>query len=244
MSSDDGGAPAVGAGSARRDAVVLAGAVVLAVVGTLAVAAFPVDTGTPAMLMVARRFLPVWVPYVLAACWVLRRARPRPTLGSLRVGGREVVAAVGIVMVCRTLESVLARALPGPWSSAGTPPLVLTAEQTVAVVVGFVGLLLVSPVLSAVVFQGLLQRRLARLLPAPRWFAAVLAPALLYALLQIVVRRTVVAPTPSDLVLSGVVYTTFGVLCGSLVALTGRVGGAVLAYLVFSLSAVVVLGWW
>jgi hypothetical protein len=242
VSSDDGGTPAVGADAARQDAVVLVAAVVLALVGSVTVAAFPAEPGTqPAMLMVARRFLPVWGPYVLAVCWVLRRARVRSALRSFRPGAREAVASAGIVIVCRSLEDVLASVLPGPWSSTGTPPLFLTPEQAVAVAVGSVGLFLVSPVLSAVVFQGLLQRRLAVLLPAPRWFVAVLGPAALYATLQIVIRWTVVVPTPSDLLLSAVLYTAFGVLCGSLVALTGRVGGAALAYLLFSLSAVVLV---
>lgn len=221
----------------QRHLVVLLVALAAAVVLTRIVSSAVRGGAVPApLLQVVVADLAVWVPLAAGVAWVLHRSRraTAATLPSLRIDLGDTVFALGIVIVCRTFDAFLGLALTGttglvPAPTLGTPDVGL-------LVVSAIGVVLVSPVLEEVFFRGVLQRDLAaELTPRTRWLAVVLT-AFLFALAHVLLG----APATT---IGGfqVFVTTFalGLLTGTLVAMTDRIGGAILAHVLFNAVAVV-----
>ncbi|QZQ56076.1 CPBP family intramembrane metalloprotease [Curtobacterium sp. TC1] len=221
--------------SAVRDLQVIVVALLVAVLLSRIVGGVARTGGLPspvAQVLVAD--LAVWVPLALGVGWVLRKSAPAALVRRLGLGWADAVAAIGIVIVCRGLDAVLSVAFFGvtgltPQPTLGTPDVLL-------LVVSAIGVCLVSPVLEEIVFRGVMQRRLsAELTPRTR-FLAVLVTAFAFALMHLAIS------TPASSVAGFEVFvTTFvlGLLTGTLVAMTGRIGGAVLAHVLFNTVAVV-----
>jgi len=178
--------------------------------------------------------LAVWVPLGLAAVVAVRGSSLAAARRSFRVEPADVVVALGIVIVCRTVDAVLSLTFFG--TTGLTPPPAVGGVDVTVLVVAAVGLCIVGPVVEEVVFRGLLQRHLARMLPPRTRFVAVPVTAALFAVLHVLV-----GSPSSDLAGFTVVVTTFllGLLTGTLVAMTDRIGGAVLAHAVFNAVALV-----
>lgn len=221
--------------SAVRDLQVIVIALLVAVLLSRIVGGVARTGGLPSpVTQVLVTDLAVWVPLVLGVGWVLRRASPALLVRRLGLGWADAVAAIGIVIVCRGLDAVLSVAFFGvtgltPQPTLGTPDVLL-------LVVSAIGVCLVSPVLEEIVFRGVMQRRLsAELTPRTR-FLAVLVTSFVFALMHLAIS------TPASSVAGFEVFvTTFvlGLLTGTLVAMTGRIGGAVLAHVLFNTVAVV-----
>ncbi|MFJ3384365.1 MULTISPECIES: lysostaphin resistance A-like protein [unclassified Curtobacterium] len=219
----------------QRDLVVLLVAIGAAVVLARVVATITRSGGVPSpVAQVLAADAAVWVPLVVGAWWVLRHTTRSTVVARLRIDLGDVVFAVGIVIIARVVDVVLSIAVTGstglvPSPTLGTPDIGL-------LVVSAVGIVLVSPVLEEVIFRGLFQRRLAAELTPRTRFLAVLLTAFLFALLHLLLGE---ASTP----VGGfqVVVTTFllGALTGALVAMTDRIGGAILAHVLFNAVAVV-----
>ena len=218
----------------QRDLVTLLVALVAAVLLTRLSAAL-IRTGAVPLptLQVLLADLAVWLPLALGAAWVLRRSG-RGTLARVRLDLSDTIFAFGIVILCRVFDAVLSLSFTGttglnPAPSLGTPDVGL-------LVVSAIGVVLVSPVLEELFFRGLFQRTLAaELTPRTRWLAVVLT-AFLFALAHLLLG----SPATT---LGGfqVFATTFvlGCLTGTLVAMTDRLGGAILAHVLFNAVAVV-----
>lgn len=235
----------------QRDLVTLLVAVGVAVVLARFVTGFARGGGIPApVLQVLAADLAVWVPLTVGALWVLRRAsRPTgadpapgtttagPTAASrldFSLGWGDAIVAVGIVIVSRAVDAAMSISFFG--TSGLSPAPTLGQVDVVLLVVSAIGVCVVSPVLEEVVFRGLFQRRLADALTPRTRLLAVLLTAFLFALLHVLI-----SSPASSLVGFEVFTTTFllGLLTGALVAMTGRIGGAILAHVLFNTVAVV-----
>lgn len=178
--------------------------------------------------------LAVWVPLALGAWWVLRKSSPDALVRRLGLGWADVVAAVGIVVVCRGLDAGLSITFSGstglsPRATLGTPDGLLLA-------VSAIGVCLVSPVLEEIVFRGILQRRLATGLTPRTRFLAVVLTAFVFALVHVLIGSPVTTVAGFEVFVTTLVL---GLLTGTLVAMTGRLGGAILAHVLFNTVAVV-----
>jgi membrane protease YdiL (CAAX protease family) len=221
----------------QRDLFTLLVAVGVAVVLARFVTGFARGGGIPSpVLQVLAADLAVWVPLTVGALWVLRRASRPIAAGRSRLGlgWGDAIAALGIVIVCRAVDAAMSISFFG--TSGLSPAPTLGQLDVVLLVVSAIGVCVVSPVLEEVVFRGLFQRRLADALTPRTRFLAVLLTAFLFALLHVLI-----SSPASSLVGFEVFTTTFllGLLTGALVAMTGRIGGAILAHVLFNTVAVV-----
>jgi membrane protease YdiL (CAAX protease family) len=219
----------------QRDLGSLLVAMAVAVVLSRLVGTIARSGGIPSpVLQVLAADVAVWAPLVAGAAWVVRRASRADALRRLRLDLGDVVFAIGIVIVCRGVDAFLSLSITG--STGLHPAPTLGAPDVLLLVVSAIGICLVSPVLEEVVFRGLFQRRLADALTPRTRFLAVLLTAFLFALVHLLI-----GSPSSSLVGFEVFVTTFllGLLTGTLVAMTGRIGGAILAHVLFNTVAVV-----
>jgi len=218
----------------QRDLVVLLVALGAAVVLARVVAGITRSGDIPVpVFQVLAADAAVWVPLVIGAVWVLRHTTRSAMVARLRIDLGDVVFAVGIVIITRVVDVILSIAFTG--STGLVPAPALGPPDVGLLVVSAVGIVLVSPFLEEVVFRGLFQRRLAAELTPRTRFLAVLLTAFLFALLHLLLGA---GTTPvGDF---QVFVTTFllGALTGTLVAVTDRIGGAVLAHVLFNAVAV------
>ncbi len=146
----------------------------------------------------------------------------------------DLVFALGIVILARVLDVVLAISFTG--TTGLTPAPSLGAPDVGFLVVSAIGIVLVSPVLEELFFRGLFQRILAdELTPRTQWLAVVLT-AFLFALSHLFLGSATTT-------LGGfqVFVTTFvlGLLTGTLVAMTNGSARRVVAHVLFNAVAVV-----
>ncbi len=218
----------------QRDLVALLIALVVAVVLARIVSNLTLRGAVPGpVLQVLLGNVAVWVPLVFGIVWVVRRTG-RDLFGRFRIELGDLVFALGIVILARVFDAVLSLSFTGtsglqPAPSLGTPDVGL-------LLVSAVGIVLISPVLEELFFRGLFQRLLAaELTPRTRWLA-VLVTAFLFALAHLFLGSATTS-------LGGVqvFLTTFvlGLLTGTLVAMTNRIGGAIVAHVLFNAVAVV-----
>ncbi len=218
----------------QRDLVALLIALVVAVVLARIVSNLTLRGAVPGpVLQVLLGNVAVWVPLVFGIIWVVRRTG-RDLFGRFRIELGDLVFALGIVILARVFDAVLSLSFSGttglqPGPSFGPPDVGL-------LLVSAVGIVLISPVLEELFFRGLFQRLLAaELTPRTRWLA-VLVTAFLFALAHLFLGSATTS-------LGGVqvFMTTFvlGLLTGTLVAMTNRIGGAIVAHVLFNAVAVV-----
>ena len=234
MTTQPEAAPTEPSTDRQRDLVALLIALVLAVVLARIVSTLTLRGAVPGpVLQVLVGNVAVWLPLVFGIVWVVRRTG-RDQFGRIRVDIGDLVFALGIVILTRVFDAVLSLSFSGttglvPAPSLGPPDVGL-------LLVSAIGIVLVSPVLEELFFRGLFQRLLAaELTPRTRWLA-VLLTAFLFALSHLFLGSATTT-------LGGfqVFLTTFvlGLLTGTLVAVTNRIGGAIVAHVVFNLVAVV-----
>lgn len=234
MTTQPEAAPAEPSTARQRDLVALLAALALAVVLARIVSTLTLRGAVPGpVLQVLVGDVAVWVPLVFGIVWVVRRTG-RDLFGRFGVELGDLVFALGIVILTRVFDAVLALAFTG--TTGLVPPPSLGTPDVRLLLVSAVGIVLVSPVLEETFFRGLFQRLLAtELTPRTRWLA-VLLTAFLFALAHLFLGSATTT-------LGGfqVFLTTFvlGVLTGTLVAMTNRVGGAIVAHVLFNLVAVV-----
>lgn len=234
MSTEPNAATTHPSNARQRDLVALMVALGLAVVLARIVSTLTLRGAVPGpVLQVLLGDVAVWVPLVFGIVWVVRRTG-RDLFGRFRIDLGDLVFALGIVILTRVFDAVLALSFTGtsglqPAPSLGTPDIGL-------LLVSAVGIVLISPVLEELFFRGLFQRLLAaELTPRTRWLA-VLVTAFLFALSHLFLGSATTS-------LGGVqvFLTTFGLglLTGTLVAMTNRIGGAIVAHVLFNAVAVV-----
>lgn len=220
----------------QRDLIVILVALGVAVILTRIVGQVTRTGGIPSpVLQVLAADAAVWLPLVVAAAVVLRRTPRSAMVSRLRLDLGIVVFAIGIVIVCRAVDVFLSIAFTG--STGLVPAPTLGTPDVGLLLVSAIGIVVVSPVLEEVVFRGLFQRAGSPPSLTPRTrFLAVLVTAFLFALLHLLLGA-------GGTSLGGfqVFVTTFllGLLTGTLVAMTDRIGGAILAHVLFNAVAVV-----
>ena len=234
MTTQPEAAPTEPSTDRQRDLVALLIALVLAVVLARIVSTLTLRGAVPGpVLQVLVGNVAVWLPLVFGIVWVVRRTG-RDLFGRIRVDIGDLVFALGIVILTRVFDAVLSLSFSGTTGLAPAPS--LGPPDVGLLLVSAIGIVLVSPVLEELFFRGLFQRLLAaELTPRTRWLA-VLLTAFLFALSHLFLGSATTT-------LGGfqVFLTTFvlGLLTGTLVAVTNRIGGAIVAHVVFNLVAVV-----
>ncbi|MFJ4221397.1 lysostaphin resistance A-like protein [Curtobacterium luteum] len=221
------------AAARQRDLVTLFVALVVAVLLSSVARSLtlrgPVDG---AVLQVLVRDAAVWLPLASGIAWVGRRSG-RDLRARLGLGLGDLVVALGIVVVARVVDAVVSVALTG---STGLAPVPSLGRPDVGLLLtSAIGIVLVSPALEELFFRGCVQRLLAAELPPRARWLAVLVSATAFGLAHLFLGA---ATTTLDGL--QVFATTFvlGLLTGTLVALTDRIGGAVLAHVLFNAVAV------
>jgi membrane protease YdiL (CAAX protease family) len=219
----------------QRDLVILLVAVGVAVILARVVGGLSRGGSIPSpVLQVLAADFAVWLPLAAGVLWVLRRSSGPGRARVLRLEIGDAIFAVGIVILCRVFDVFLGLSFDGttgltPAPSLGTPDIGLLT-------VSGIGIVLVSPILEEVFFRGLFQRRMAAELTPRTRFMAVLLTAFLFAVLHVLL-----GAGTTQLEGFRVFLTIFalGSLTGTLVAMTDRIGGAILAHVLFNAVAVV-----
>ncbi|MCU1528708.1 MAG: hypothetical protein JWP75_2471 [Frondihabitans sp.] len=206
-------------------------------------------------------YLAVWVPLgaaVAVVVWPTFRAAFRPAARPPAAAVAPPAAALGLArwfswrdliwgcaagLIARGLATVASIALTGFTGLAASPTLGGAPAASLLVVM-VVAPVIVAPLVEELFFRGLLQGALtsafspagaARADPLSRWTAAAVT-ALVFAALHVLVAPA--APTALTLASTFVL----GLFAGGLVASTGRLGGAIIAHVVFN-GVAVLLTW-
>ncbi|MDN3478914.1 type II CAAX endopeptidase family protein [Curtobacterium sp. MCLR17_032] len=221
--------------SRQRDLVILLVALGVAVI--LARVASGFNTAgkiQPPVMQVLVADFAVWLPLVAGIVWVLRRSASTDRAARLRLGLGDAIFAIGIVILCRVFDVFLGLAFTG--STGLTPAPTLGTPDETLLIVSAIGIVLVSPFLEEVFFRGLFQRRMAAELTPRTRFLAVFLTAFLFAVLHVLL-----GAGGTQLEGFRVFLTIFvlGSLTGTLVAMTNRIGGAIMAHVLFNAVAVV-----
>ncbi|MDZ8170838.1 CPBP family intramembrane glutamic endopeptidase [Microbacterium xanthum] len=223
-------------------------ALVLAAVGLVAtiamVALAPawrsplVDSGAPAWTITLVDIVLINLPMVLAviAAWRVAGVRRRDLDRRTRIEARGLDVLLGLALAA-TMRGIVELVVP---TSGGLGGALLDADAATVVlglVVLVIGYVLVSPIVEELFFRGLTQGAITQL-GGCSWLARAAAIAVSTAMFVLVhIGPIGVTPTGALVVASIVV----GIGCGSLVAVTGRVTGAVVAHVAFNGSGVILL---
>ncbi|WP_426737844.1 CPBP family intramembrane glutamic endopeptidase [Plantibacter sp. 2H11-2] len=211
---------------------------VIATIGLVATAV--IALGFPGGVRIVGPFSPlggyllVWLPLVLAFVIVLLVPSLRPTAPTaVRWTIRPIDllwgAAAGLLLriIVSSLEVLSYGGLP---ATAGNTVPLATADDVVYVVVALLSVILVAPVIEETFFRGLVLPSIIGMLRGGRWIAVAIS-ALLFAVLHLLAVTTV-----AQAIVVGVGTLLVGLGAGSLAVLTGRLGPAIVAHVVFNAS--------
>ncbi|QEO13678.1 CPBP family intramembrane metalloprotease [Agromyces intestinalis] len=224
--------PHAAAASSRRR---LIDAAVGLVVAALAVLAWgwlvrTVIVAEPVQIVAA--YLVVWVPLAIAVVVAVHAHGTRSfalDLG-LRFRWIDLLWGIGVGCLVRGVAALIEFAVWGRISGSGVA---FGFDPTWAWFTLLVAPVLVGPFVEEVFFRGLVQRAVTDRTRAggagPRTAAAIgiVTTALVFALLHVLD-----APSPGTALVLGLSALTIGLGCGILAALTGRLGGAIIAHAV------------
>lgn len=179
-------------------------------------------------------YLLVWLPLGVALLIVLLVPSLRPTVPkAVRWSIRPIDllwgAAAGLLLriIVSTLEVLSYGGLP---ATAGNAVPLATADDVVYVVVALLSVILIAPVIEETFFRGLVLPSIIGMLRGGRWIAVAIS-ALLFAVLHLLAVTTV-----AQAIVVGVGTLLVGLGAGSLAVLTGRLGPAIVAHVVFNAS--------
>ena len=223
-----------------------AGLLVAMVAGLAAEDAFRMGwlADTRAQPLVA--YFATWIPLgvgVWAACRHRGWQASADQLG-LRFSVFDIFWGVAAGCIARLVDAVIRLQLTGTTGLSPQPVLGTPAIDGWAVIVGIVAPVIVAPLIEEVFFRGLLQRSLAQAFGAAGRLrasaAAILITSVLFALAHVVVGGTLGV----DAVATAEGTFAFSVIAGVVAAATGRIGGAIIAHVVFNGVAVLLLWPW
>ena len=222
----------------RRDLAWAAGGLVAAIVATSLVSALRL-TGAWATPLA---YLAAWVPLVAVVVLVCRppagwRSSVSAKLG-LRFSVLDVFWGVAAGCLARAFDASVNLMLHGNTGLA-PQPIIGVAPPLWLAVVGLLAAVLLAPVIEEVFFRGLLQRALvaefgANARPAGRTWAAVVGVVVASAVFALM---HLAGAGPAALIGT----FAFGLVAGALTAVTGRIGGAIVAHVVFNGIAVALM---
>jgi hypothetical protein len=231
----------------RRDLAWAGAGLLVAVVAGLALdAAFRRGwlAGTPAQPLVA--YLATWIPLGVAVWAVCARSGWRRSVErlGLRFGVLDLFWGIAGGCIARLADAVIRLQLTGSTGLVPQPVLGTPHVDGWAVVVGIVAPVIVAPLIEELFFRGLLQRSLASAFGGARRLGAA-APAILITSVLFALAHVVVGETSGASAIATAAGTfAFSVIVGVIASATDRIGGAIVAHVVFNGVAVLVLWPW
>ncbi|KAF2413440.1 hypothetical protein B1729_09985 [Microbacterium sp. B35-04] len=196
----------------------------------------------PPILVAVADLLLLSAPLIAAVILAVRVSGDRfaPATGLRGFSWIDIAAGIGVGLLARALVELAAPTAGGLGAGLGAG--LGGAEEAgvvAATVVALAGAVLVTPFIEELFFRGLLQRALADALtdagPAVAGVVAVLVSTAAFTALHVVAAGSVVGV---GLVLGTVAV---GLGCGILSLLTGRLGGAITAHIVYNAIGVALL---
>ena len=178
-------------------------------------------------------YLVVWVPLlgsVLVACY-LRGSRSLARDFGLRFHPLDLLWGLTIGLLTRVVASLFEIAGYGQMGTSGAT-LDAPAHDVWWIVLSLLAPVLIAPFIEELFFRGLLLRAVAAATDARRPVAlsvACVVSALVFALVHVVD-----AGSPTALWVVGAGTFVFGLAAASVTAVTGRLGGAIIAHVVFN----------
>ncbi len=204
------------------------------------IATIVIALGFPGGMRIVGPFSPlggyvlVWLPLVVALLVVLlvpslRATVPMAVRWSIRPIDLLWGAAAGLLLriVVSSLEVLGYGGLP---ATAGNAVPLTTADEVVYVVVALLSVILIAPMIEETFFRGLVLPSIIGMLRGGRWIAVAIS-AVLFAILHLLA-----VTTAAQAVVVGVGTLLVGLGAGSLAVLTGRLGPAIVAHVVFNAS--------
>jgi membrane protease YdiL (CAAX protease family) len=215
-------------------------AVIAALATTRAITAGSVpDPGAQSLLS----YLSTWIP-MLAAVGVTSAGRGwRASVSHLGVAFRPLDLFWGVAGGCfaRALDALSRLQLTGTTGLDPQPTLGPPATGVWLVLVAIIAPVVIAPVVEELFFRGLVQRAIARTLPWVRGGAgagiSIVATSVVFAAVHLIVG----GEAGLAAVETGIGTFAFSLVAGSIVVATGRLGGAIVAHIVFNGVAVFLL---
>ncbi|WP_308796903.1 CPBP family intramembrane glutamic endopeptidase [Agromyces silvae] len=196
----------------------------------------------PAWLQALGAYLVVWVPLgvvLIVAARALRRRDGGPLFARPLFQPIDLLWGVGAGFMMRGVSAVIELAILGRMSGTG---LQLEIDPTMAWFTLLLAPVLLGPVIEELFFRGFT-------LPALRdatdasgasrttsTVIAVLASSALFALLH-----TLESPSPTLALVTGLSTFAFGLAAALIVVFTGRIGGAIIAHIVYNAMLILLL---
>lgn len=209
-------------------------------VTAILVVVFPAGIRLPTPVAPLGGYLVVWLP-LLVSILVIRLDRSRRDTGPVAVRWRlhpiDLLWGAAIGLLLRIVVSVLEIAVYGalPATAGGAVPLG-SAAQIATFVIGFLAVTVVAPAVEEGFFRGTLLPALIGSLGGRRWTPVVIS-AIAFAGLHLLT----VSSAPQALVV-GLGTFLVGLCTAAVAVLTGRLGPALIAHIVFNTS-ILALGW-
>jgi membrane protease YdiL (CAAX protease family) len=210
---------------------------VIAAIGFVAtvilVLAFPTGVRIPGPFSPLSGYLLVWLPLVVTLLVVGLTPRWRLVTSAVRWSIRPIDllwgAAAGFVLriAVSSLEILFYGGLPA--TAGGAVPLD-TVDQVLFFVVALLAVVALAPIIEELFFRGLVLPSVIGTLRGGRWIAVVIS-GVFFAILHLLVVTTV-----AQAIVVGVGTLLVGLVTGSLAILTGRLGPAIVAHVVFNTS--------
>ncbi|WP_423917969.1 lysostaphin resistance A-like protein [Frigoribacterium sp. 2-23] len=230
--------------SAAWDVVYAALALVAVVIASSAVSDLlsSQPAALPEFVRLLASYAVVWIPLaaavVFAGTGVGRRAVFRH-LG-LRVRPIDALWGVGIGLIARVIDAIVNLGATG---ATGLEPLPLIdgGPTGATLVLSVVAPVLIAPIVEEIFFRGLLQRSLGRVFHLRAGLSATasgVVSVVLTAAVFALMHGLVGPQSTTTLVLTLIGTFVFGLLAGAVTAATGRLGGAIIAHVVFNGLAV------
>ncbi|MDR5701471.1 CPBP family intramembrane glutamic endopeptidase [Agromyces aerolatus] len=219
-----------------------AAAVVIAVVAMLAWSALVRTVIVPAWLQAVGAYLVVWVPLgvaVVVAARGARRSGGAPLFARPWIRPIDLLWGVGAGFMMRGVSAVIELVVLGRMSGTG---LQLEIDPTMAWFTLLLAPVLLGPVIEECFFRGLTLPTLRDATDASgasratSTIIAVLASSALFALLH-----TLESPSPTLALVTGLSTFAFGLAAAVIVVLTGRIGGAIVAHIVYNAMLILLL---
>jgi membrane protease YdiL (CAAX protease family) len=189
--------------------------------------------------------LTAWIPLALGVVWFLR-GRGTQTIVErlhLRIGVVDVFWAIAIACLARAVNGFLDLGVFGTTGFA-PQPIIGKGPDIAVLVLTVLGPCIVSPIVEELFFRGTLQPALARRINgSPDEVAgvsraamavSVVGTAVLFAAMHVLVANG----TATGNLVTFVSTLVLGLLVGGLVAVTRRLGGAILAHVLFNAIAI------
>lgn len=177
-------------------------------------------------------YLVLWLPMLAAVAYAMARPAPytRTSVVRLRIAPIDVLWGIGIGLIARGIASLYELTFYGRTASGGLVLEITPGWWWFAIVIAPVVL---APLIEELYFRGLLLRAVQNTTRtrSPRVAAsvAVLITAVIFGLLH-----TLDASTPTSALVVGLAATTMALFAGTLTVLTNRIGGAMIAHVVYN----------